>query len=113
MKLKSCPFCGKTDKLVGPEHSDDGNFSEWWIECERCEFVFNEPSKTRVITNWNTRSPDPLLTESLEMLRGMVKTLDGRDFERGRVLNRTDIRDITIITNKAKVFLREVDKEKK
>lgn len=63
VKLKSCPFCGSSPQWgIGNEilcASEDccANEGPDWIKREDA------------IKYWNTRAPDPLLTEAAEVLR--------------------------------------------
>ena len=48
--LCSEEFCGK--KATGPCPAD----SDWWIECEVCEIVMDNDSKSELIKAWNKRT---------------------------------------------------------
>ena len=55
--LEPCPvpWCGSSDVK---ERSFDANHRRHWIECGKCNFKTPQmPSRTKVITLWNTRQP--------------------------------------------------------
>ena len=68
--LEPCPvpWCGSSDVKA---RSFDANHRRHWIECGKCNFKTPQmPSRTKVITAWNTRQP----TQS-DALRDLVATL--------------------------------------
>lgn len=55
--LEPCPvpWCGSSDVKA---RSFDANHRRHWIECGKCNFKTPQmPSRTKVITLWNTRQP--------------------------------------------------------
>ncbi len=54
-ELKPCPFCGQSDRVVGPEYNECQNVASFWIECERCEVIVSRDTKTLTDRAWNTR----------------------------------------------------------
>ena len=78
MKLKPCPFCGEVPKL---ESADDNSAARVVCRNPFCRMSavmtlisipHGEPAE-----RWNTRFPDPLLTEALDALRELVAFIEG------------------------------------
>ena len=57
IKLLPCPFCG--GEKLDQEYADQGEWTEYWIECPNCEVVISRDTKGKAITAWNTRVNPP------------------------------------------------------
>lgn len=72
-ELKNCPFCG------GAAKASNNQFAEgkmpwpsalWHVGCDICMVHFRGGSNVDIANvKWNTRAPDPFLTEAVEVLR--------------------------------------------
>ena len=73
MKLKPCPFC----KVPATEYDGDAVFNHkpscWLFQQGYTDRGEQWISSKREIEQWNTRPPDPLLSEALEALREIAK----------------------------------------
>ena len=88
--LEPCPvpWCGSSDVKA---RSFDANHRRHWIECGKCNFKTPQmPSRTKVITLWNTRQPtqsDALLdAEGVKLYWYRQGKDDGVEHERAKIV---------------------------